>query len=376
MATTKYLYLKQCPGTDAEPGLADGAIGPAQFAHANGALLWDANGGALVVKHTEFGHGISHVEFVADELSTETGVHLRLSGLQGGGHLRLRLAAAKDWSGASIYVGELQYTYRDQSWRRVVRCFAAPRETGDSTWPYSDFPFPRFTRECADPDVKAWLMSHRHRDGPAGAPDLWFLVGNARIPARGTLLRCLPDSALTPIIDGDRGDIPVIGDYSVATVVKFLELCYDACYATSRWAVRREDVGLQVCGVQLESLREIAQLARLAHFWQVFPVLDRLGARVDHAFQSLQRQAAPPSKSLYIAAFALSPQGDTPPELVGEYFWLAFPRFYFGLSEAERAPFAGYAGAMLERFLRRAQNKEDLRHVALALHGLYFSNNN
>ena len=105
-------------------------------------------------------------------------------------------------------------------------------------------------------------------------------------------------------------------------------------------------------------------------------VLDRLGARVDHAFQSLQRQAAPPSKSLYIAAFALSPQGDTPPELVGEYFWLAFPRFYFGLSEAERAPFARYAGAMLERFLRRAQNKEDLRHVALALHRLHFSKNN
>ena len=102
-------------------------------------------------------------------------------------------------------------------------------------------------------------------------------------------------------------------------------------------------------------------------------ILDRLGARVDHAFQSLQRQAAPPSKSLYIAAFALSPQGDTPPELVGEYFWLAFPRFYFGLSEAERAPFARYAGAMLERFLRRAQNREDLRHVALALHRLQFS---
>ena len=125
----------------------------------------------------------------------------------------------------------------------------------------------------------------------------------------------------------------------------------------------------------MESLKEIAQLARLAHFWQVFPVLDRLRARVDHAFQSLQRQAAPPSKSLYIAAFALSPQGDTPPEL-GDYFWLMFPRFYFGLSDAERAPFVRYAGPMLERFLQRAQNKEDLRHVALALHGLHFSNNN
>ena len=51
----------------------------------------------------------------------------------------------------------------------------------------------------------------------------------------------------------------------------------------------------------------------------------------------------------------------------------ATTRFYFGLSDAERAPFAGYAGAMLERFLRRAQNKEDLRHVALALHRLHFS---
>ena len=99
---------------------------------------------------------------------------------------------------------------------------------------------------------------------------------------------------------------------------------------------------------------------------------DRLGVTVIHAFQSLQRQAAPPSKSLYVAAFALSPQGDTPPELVGEYFWLAFPRFYFGLSEAERAPFARYAGAMLERFLRRAERKEDLRHVALLLHRLHF----
>ncbi|CAH0368032.1 unnamed protein product [Pelagomonas calceolata] len=133
-------------------------------------------------------------------------------------------------------------------------------------------------------------------------------------------------------------------------------------------------MGLQVCGVQLESLREIAQLARLAHFWQVFPVLDRLGVRVAHAFQSLQRRAAPPSRSLYVAAFALCPQGDTPPEL-GEYFWLMFPRFYFGLSETERTPFARYAGAMLERFLRRAQNKEDLREVALALHRLHFSNN-
>ena len=143
----------------------------------------------------------------------------------------------------------------------------------------------------------------------------------------------------------------------------------------SRWAVRREDVGLQVCGVQLETLKEIAQLARLAHFWQVFPVLDRLGARVAHAFQSLQRQAAPPSRSPYVAAFALCPQGDTPPEL-GDYFVFAFPRFYFGLSEAEHAPFARYAGAMLGRFLRRAQNKEDLRHVALALHRLHFSKNN
>ena len=34
------------------------------------------------------------------------------------------------------------------------------------------------------------------------------------------------------------------------------------------------------------------------------------------------------------------------------------------------------ARAMLERFLQRAQNKEDLRHVALALYGLHFSNNN
>ena len=31
MAPTRYLYLKQCPGTDAEPGLADGAAGPASF---------------------------------------------------------------------------------------------------------------------------------------------------------------------------------------------------------------------------------------------------------------------------------------------------------------------------------------------------------
>ena len=45
-------------------------------------------------------------------------------------------------------------------------------------------------------------------------------------------------------------------------------------------------------------------------------------------------------------------------------------------AEAEHAPFARYAGAMLERFLRRAQNKEDLRHVALALHRLHFSKNN
>ena len=100
-----------------------------------------------------------------------------------------------------------------------------------------------------------------------------------------------------------------------------------------------------------------------------------LGARVEHAFQSLQRQAAPPSRSLYVAAFALCPQGDTPPEL-GDYFWLMFPRFYFGLSDAERAPFARYAGAMLERFLRRAERKEDLRHVALLLHRLHFCNNN
>ena len=47
--STKYLYLKQCPGTDAEPGLADGAWGPAQFSDANGALVWEApTGGALV----------------------------------------------------------------------------------------------------------------------------------------------------------------------------------------------------------------------------------------------------------------------------------------------------------------------------------------
>ena len=46
--STKYLYLKQCPGTDAEPGLADGAWGPAQFSDANGALVWEApTGGAL-----------------------------------------------------------------------------------------------------------------------------------------------------------------------------------------------------------------------------------------------------------------------------------------------------------------------------------------
>ena len=205
------------------------------------------------------------------------------------------------------------------------------------------------------------------------------MVGDARVPACAEILRDLPDSALTPIIEGDRGDIPVIGDYSVETVVKFLRLCYVAVgNATgSAQGFRRVRLagGMGVLRVQLESLKEIAQLARLAHFWQVFPVLDRLGARVDHAFQSLQRQAAPPSKSLYIAAFALSPQGDTPPEL-GDYFWLMFPRFYFGLSDAERAPFAGYAGAMLERFLRRAQNTEDLRQVALALHRLHFSNNN
>ena len=201
------------------------------------------------------------------------------------------------------------------------------------------------------------------------------MVGDARVPACAEILRDLPDSALTPIIEGDRGDIPVIGDYSVETVVKFLRLCYVAVgNATgSAQGFRRVRLagGMGVLRVQLESLKEIAQLARLAHFWQVFPVLDRLGARVAHAFQSLQRQAAPPSRSLYVAAFALCPQGDTPPEL-GDYFWLMFPRFYFGLSDAERAPFARYAGAMLERFLRRAERKEDLRHVALLLHRLHF----
>jgi hypothetical protein len=119
------------------------------------------------------------------------------------------------------------------------------------------------------------------------------------------------------------------------------------------------------------SLKEIAQLARLAHYWQVFPVSDRLGVKVIHAFESLRSRGEMPSKSLYVAAFALWPQGDEPLEL-GDYFWFAFPRFYFGLSEAERAPFARYAGAMLERFLRRAERKEDLRHVALLLHRLHF----
>ena len=169
-----------------------------------------------------------------------------------------------------------------------------------------------------------------------------------------------------------REDIALASDISRGTKSELITVGN----ATGERGLRRVLLATRGQGflrVQLESLKEIAQLARLAHFWQVFPVLDRLGARVDHAFQSLQRQAAPPSKSLYIAAFALSPQGDTPPELVGEYFWLAFPRFYFGLSEAERAPFARYAGAMLERFLRRAQNREDLRHVALALHRLQFS---
>ena len=119
------------------------------------------------------------------------------------------------------------------------------------------------------------------------------------------------------------------------------------------------------------SLKEIAQLARLAHYWQVFPVSDRLGVKVIHAFESLRSRGEMPSKSLYVAAFALWPQGDEPLEL-GDYFWFAFPRFYFGLCEAERAPFARYAGAMLERFLRRAERKEDLRHVALLLHRLHF----
>ena len=177
---------------------------------------------------------------------------------------------------------------------------------------------------------------------------------------------------------GDGVSPRYIGGESVSQTEAFhVTFVIGSSFFTSRWAKfsRREDVGLQVCGVQLESLKEIAQLARLAHFWQVFPVLDRLGARVAHAFQSLQRQAAPPSRSLYVAAFALCPQGDTPPEL-GDYFWLMFPRFYFGLSDAERALFARYAPAMLERFLRRAENKEDLRQVALALHRLHFSKNN
>ena len=85
----------------------------------------------------------------------------------------------------------------------------------------------------------------------------------------------------------------------------------------------------------------------------------------------MRSQGEMPSRSLYVAAFALWPQGDEPLEL-GDYFWFAFPRFYFGLSEAGRAPFARYAGAMLERFLRRAERKEDLRHVALLLHRLHF----
>ena len=34
------------------------------------------------------------------------------------------------------------------------------------------------------------------------------------------------------------------------------------------------------------------------------------------------------------------------------------------------------AGTMLERSLRRAKNKEDLRQVALALQDLHFNNNN
>ena len=92
----------------------------------------------------------------------------------------------------------------------------------------------------------------------------------------------------------------------------------------------------------------------------------RLAKEVD---QSTPNSTGP--RSLYVAAFALWPQGDEPLEL-GDYFWFAFPRFYFGLSEAERAPFARYAGAMLERFLRRAERKEDLRHVALLLHRLHF----
>ena len=46
-----------------------------------------------------------------------------------------------------------------------------------------------------------------------------------------------------------------------------------------------------------------------------------------------------------------------------------------GLDKVQSALVAKFL-PMLERFLRRAERKEDLRHVALLLHRLHFCNNN
>ena len=58
MAPTRYLYVKQCPGTDAEPGLADGAevfASPVAGTDAPRTLDVDISGKDEIVLSIEFG---------------------------------------------------------------------------------------------------------------------------------------------------------------------------------------------------------------------------------------------------------------------------------------------------------------------------------
>ena len=204
--------------------------------------------------------------------------------------------------------------------------------------------------------VQAWLTKH---NDPMYVTDLWFVVKEGekeiRIPACSAILRVtcglvrdLPET----------GDVPVLGDHSVATVVKVVQACYP---------FGSEDF------LENEKLRGLVAITNFAHWCGAQMVIDRLLVKMSDKVYN-ENHSRKPFVTTYKAVFSiLDTTGKWGAKSIfdciddGEYNYKRsssedylvgkWPSFFLDLPEAERAPFARHAKRMFRYFLEFNKQK-------------------
>ena len=217
-----------------------------------------------------------------------------------------------------------------------------------------------------EPDVRKWQREHGESTGRS---DLFLVVTEGgeeiKIPvSRGIL--AFSSGLVRDLPDGE--DVPIIGDHTASTVVKFCKLCYPFIRD------RLSDLSVQPgpSSQYMPGLRDIAAITRLAH-WMDAPDVESYDDSLSAQLCNLWKLAP----DFYRAIFAMKDAGK---EIkLHQYFIMHFPDWYIPLSDAARAPYVKHSSSVFADFMTEYGKMKDdgkvafsSKHLALSRYLLSF----